>query len=203
MKKIALALLLATVTFQASAAAVFTDRAAWTGATTVAKTVDFEGATSSLFYAGYSYQSGGMTFTSSQTGDGIYVISPNFSSVYTTGTGAALFSDQFPSTVTVSLGGAYGAFGIDLRGYYGGVDNYTITLSDNQVFNLNSASTTAFFGVVLDHTINSVKIDSTYYTAFDNVSIGAATRAVPEPASVALLGLGMLGLMFARRKSAK
>jgi hypothetical protein len=36
-----------------------------------------------------------------------------------------------------------------------------------------------------------------------SVSVGSVTAAVPEPSTYALMGLGLVGIAFARRRQAK
>lgn len=94
-------------------------------------------------------------------------------------------------TLTMNGGGAFSLFGLDAVS--GGVNNLSINgvgYSTGPVA-LNLLNVTSV--VFRDTTGNGVSID--------NLNLGAAS-AVPEPASLALVGLGLLGLAATRRRRA-
>jgi hypothetical protein len=57
-------------------------------------------------------------------------------------------------------------------------------------------------GVSFAGTAESVEFGgSANYIAFDNISVGANLAAIPEPASIALLGAGLAGLIVTSRRT--
>ena len=70
-----------------------------------------------------------------------------------------------------------------------------------------SPTASGFFGVISDVAVTSFTTDQTgAFIIFDNVTYGPtapAISSVPEPTSIALMGLGLLGFASSRRKSAK
>jgi hypothetical protein len=82
----------------------------------------------------------------------------------------------------------------------------TITLSDGTTTTFQpSATTNSYRGFTTDVFITSLTISNTNvnrYVGLDNLTVGRAIEvaAVPEPASLAVMGAGMFGLMAMRRR---
>jgi hypothetical protein len=198
MKNLLLALLLTISAVSASAAVVYTTRADFTAAVSAPTTLTFEDivATGDYDYKGTSYKNSGVTFS----GVNLYVFDSAYPA-YTTGTGDALYNNSYASTLNIALPGSYSAFAIDLRGVNGNAVNYTLKFSDNETFQTSSGTAAKFFGVALNGPVTGLSITSNYSVAYDNVAF--ANTKVPEPTTVALLGLGLLGVAASRRKAAK
>ena len=114
----------------------------------------------------------------------------------------------------IALTPGFRALGSEIGGIFsGGTIAYTLTdtsgildagmLSVTQVTNFNGPNTT-FFGWISDtNDLVSLNINfiGSEFESIDNVIYGNGVRSVPEPASAAMVGLGVLGLLvFARRR---
>jgi hypothetical protein len=186
-------------TFSTASVTIYTSRAAWTAATSGVTTADFNGIASVGSYV--SYGSGpavidGLTFTSN---DSMFVIDPAYYGFpYPDG----FFNADYnvPNIVTIALPGSYTAVGFDFGSLFSGGASFDVTLGALGPFTVVSTGSTQdgvldFAGFVSTTSFSTVTLsmpDAPSYNSVDNFSYGGA--AVPEPASIALLGSGLLGV---------
>jgi hypothetical protein len=120
---------------------------------------------------------------------------------------AAYTAFDFGDALTFSFDQAITAFGAEFRQLK---DNDTRTLADvgGQTLDIPGVpggSVRSFFGFVSDTPFTSVSFRGVANDVYgiDDVTFGAALRvpAVPEPGSVALLSLGLVGVAVARRRA--
>jgi hypothetical protein len=127
------------------------------------------------------------------------------------GVAAGTVLDASFGDITLTFGGPVNAFGIDLatiaRGFVGNSSTTFSFLIDGVsagTFAYSGSSGFGFLGFTSTTSFSSVTIVNGSHASddlFDNVSFQAAPRvAVPEPETLALLGLGLVGIAFARRR---
>ncbi len=172
----------------------------------------FENFNSSTFsYPSTPYTSNGVTYTSAQN-----LILGATGTPYTTN-GTNMMTNNYWNPITGTIDSTvHSLFGFD-AGWSSQDDNGTVmTITTNlssYLFNvdLNSASQAGFYGFVADagEYFTSFNINTNTFNALasiDNVTLGQngnAPAQVPEPTAIALMGLGLLGFGFSRRKLQK
>lgn len=107
------------------------------------------------------------------------------------------FSMVFAQTVSAASLGFYN---------YGASNTLTALLNGTVVETYTFGNTSNAYVTFSNLLFNEIRFTEANYTSggyltFDNVAYVKST--VPEPASIALLGLGLVGMAFARRRSAK
>ena len=107
---------------------------------------------------------------------------------------------NFTSGNVTAIGGNF--FATDLNDAFQAV-SLTVTLSDGTVTTFTPTSIAdGFRGFTSTSTITSLTISApgqSLYAGLDNLTVGVS--AVPEPANWALMGLGLAGVVAARRRS--
>lgn len=163
---------------------------------TATTTINFNGGSGETYY-GNAWTTSGVTFGADS---GVFHIrtAAHDAAYHPNG-----YVDLQGSTLSMNFGTAVTSVGFDFGDFYSSIVNLSITLGNGDMFNVSSPSNAyGYFGVTSNVAFNSLTITTNnLYTGFDNVTFGAA--AVPEPASLALLGVGLFGFAAARRKNAK
>jgi hypothetical protein len=117
----------------------------------------------------------------------------------TDGRNAIWYDDNDASIGNFNFSSAIKAFGVDVTTdenstmTVGGDISYSFALLANQPI---------FFGAISTSSFNSVTFAASGgpLVGFDSLSFGEGTYGVPEPTTMLLLALGMLGVVGARRK---
>jgi len=186
---------------------VYTSKAAFAAALGGVTTIGFNGIIQApdTYVSTFSLTKGKLTFTNRDPAVAIDVTKNNYYGAGATYPGDFLIdaaNSGTNNTLDIQIAGGIGAIGIDFGAGSSGAQSRVIISNGTQVVDTSTAplGSTEFLGFVSSDPITSLSltlIDASY--VLENVSL-AAPAAVPEPASLALLSMGVAGIVAARRR---
>jgi hypothetical protein len=195
-------------------AALLTLALAFVASTARATTIDFEGVVPTNSYASYgmgTYSTNGYNISASSSA---WIFSAGYygqNVIGSDGTAYYMFQSGSNATLTSTASKLFDVSSVDLGNWSGSAnalltgtfaDGTTVSsyydLNNNNALTTNDFTTANLTGFT---NLMSFKITAGgNYVQVDNIAINAAAAAVPEPASLALLGLGLAAIGAVRRK---
>jgi PEP-CTERM motif len=201
----------------------YTDLASWQAAVAQLGLDTFEGVVGSNGSSGTTYNTvGGYTdalgidfvgaFSSLAGSDVLQVIGAAYapSPWWDFGTGATLASGQTTNSgilqpqIVAKLPANITAIALDVM-TYGNIVPVTLTASDGTTLTVSTAARQqTFYGFTFNAPVSTLTIsvpsENGGYVLLDNFRIGTADVAAPEPATMLLLGLGLVFVAFLRKR---
>jgi hypothetical protein len=188
----------------ANALTTYSNRTDWNNSVTGITTIDFTGMGGEQMS---SLTSGTVTFDVPDNYDSgaLWVSTPG---AYE-GLGEALVGNHWMTTLRATFNPGTTAIGTDVYNLYV-TDSIAVSIMNDDVLSSYSVPVTlgygSFFGVTTDSGyISEITFSpSNYWVGIDNFSLATTTGgSVPEPATMLLLGSGLVGLAGLRRKFKK
>jgi hypothetical protein len=194
------------MTSSASAATIFfTDRTAWEAAVSGVTTETYESypwSDPNGNYLGVSPTLGDYNYDVPEGAIyGVNSTALTYDAAYLTGNYLEWQQGSPNALQTVVIPGATSAIGFDYGQFYGDVATFLVTLSNGDSISvLSNINDYAFIGAISTAPFSSFTILSDPFPIIDNLSRAREISAVPEPASMVLLGTGLAGIVASRRR---